>query len=250
MQGAIRALKSRTMRTLIALSLLGLVLIVAGIAAAQSELHSVTLTTDQSFDWRVSGYIEFKAVSDGTIRTGAGSISVKEGDTVRIVVNAVNAGNILIKSGNGLVNIKNLPVEAIYVNGGLAASNTVIDSTNNLRCDVSSFNSTLRLEVTLKQGESSGQASLTVDGQNLVKSNSYSGYIIVYGVTTPSSRDLNLNIGGNYLDGAASGVEFVDSSGSVQIIGVPEAEIWGLAAATPIVAAFVLHGRKYIQLKG
>jgi len=244
-QGAIRVLKSRTVSVLAAFSLLGLVLIVAGIAAAQSELHSVTLTTNDNFDWRVYGYIEFRAVSDGTIRTGAGSIAVKMGDTVRIVVNAVNAGSILINGRNGLVSINGLPVEAVYVNGGLAASNTVIDSTNNLRCDVSSIISTLRIEVTLKQGRSSGQASLTVDGQQLVKSNSYSGYIIVYGATVSSSRDLNLNIGGNYLDGAAEGVEFVDISGSVQIIGVSEVDIWGLAAAAPIVAAFALRSRRY-----
>jgi len=248
-QGAIRAFKSRTISVLIALSLLGLALIVAGIVAAQSGLYSVTLTTNQNFNWRVSGYIEFRAASDGTIKTGAGSIAVNSGDTVRIVVNAVNIGRIWI-GADGWIDIRNLPVDAIYVNRELKASKTVITSTKDLQCDVSNVSSTLRIEVTLKQGVSYGWASLTVDNNQLVNAWNYSGYIIVYGVTVTSSGDLNLNIGGNYLDGAAEGVEFVDISGNVQIIGVPEVEIQGLVAAVPLVAAFALHGRKYIQLKG
>jgi len=240
-------LKSRSTLVLAVLSLLGLALIVSGIVAAQSGLHSIALSTNQSFDWRVSGYIEFKAISDGTINTEAGSITVKMGDMVRIVVDSVNTGNILINR-NGQVDIRNLRVEAIYVNEVPAASSTVITSTSNLLCDVGSVNSTLRLEVTLKQEASSGQASLTIDGQEYVKTNKYR-YIIVYGITVTSDEGLNLNNGGNKFSGAAAGVEFVDSSGSVQVIGVPEAEVWGFAAAVSLIAALVLYSRRYSWLK-
>jgi len=246
------AVKSRTVLVLAALSLLGVALIVAGIAAAQSELHSVTLDTDQNFDWVVTGYIEFRNVyrwGSSTISTAAGSITVNNGDKVRIVVNAVNSGYIWIGT-NGWVDIRNLPVDAIYVNDELKASNTVITSTTNLQCDVSSVNSTLRIYATLKQDVSYGWASLTVDGNQLISAWNYDGYIIVYGATVTTSRSLNLNIGGTYFDGVASGVEFVDSSGNVQVIGVPEVGIQGLAVAAPLVAGLALYSRRYSWLKG
>jgi len=247
-----RGVRSRTVLVLAALSLLGAALIVAGIATAQSELHSVTLDTDTNFDWVVTGYIEFRNVypwGSGTINTAAVSITVNSGDTVKIVVDAVNSGYIWIGT-DGWVDIRNLPVDAIYVNGELKASNTVITSTRNLQCDVNTVSSTLRIYVTLKQGVSYGWASLIVDGSQLVSTWNYGGYIIVYGATVTTSRSLNLNIGGTYFDGAASGVEFVDSNGNVQVIGVPEVGIQGLAVAAPLVAGLALYSRRYSWLKG
>lgn len=240
-------MKPRASLVLTALSLLGVVVIIAGIAAAQTELHSATLDTDSNFNWRVSGYIEFKNIypwGSVTIETEAGSITVNYGDTVRIIVNAVNRGYMWIGT-DGWITIRNLPVDSIYVNGELKASNTVITSTKNLRADVNSVNSTLKVEAVLKQGVSYGWASLTVDNNQLVNAWNYNGYIIVYGATVTSSKSLNLNIGGTYLDGVASGVEFVDSSGNVQVIGVPEVEPQGLTVVASAIVAFLLYSRRY-----
>jgi len=247
-----RGVRSRTVLVLAAISLLGVALIVAG-DAAQSELYSVTLATDKSFDWRAYGYIEFRVISSGTISTRAGTINLNSGDVVKVVVNAVNVGGITVdknvNNGKHYITLSSLPVEAIYVNSQLVASSTYIDRTlgdgDRLYIDLSSLKSTLRVEVTLKQGANYGWAWLTVNGNTLVSSQSYRGYFIVYGATATSSKRLVVNLGGTYFDGAAEGVELVDSSGSVQIIGVPEADIWGLAAAAPIVAAFALRSRRY-----
>jgi len=173
---------------------------------------------------------------------------VNNGDVVRIVVNAVNSGYIWIGT-DGSITIQDLPVDAIYVNGELKASNTVITSTRNLQCDVNSVDSTLRIEASLKQGVSYGWASLTVDNNRLVNAWNYNGYIIVYGATVTASKSLNLNIAGTYLDGAASGVEFVDSSGNVQVIGVPEVDIQGLAVVAPVAAVIILYGRRHNWLR-
>jgi len=244
-------MKPRASLVLIALSLLGVVVIIAGIAAAQTELHLVTLNTNNDFNWRVSGYIEFKNIyrstSHGirtTIETKAGSITVDYGDTVKIIVNAVNSGKVWIGT-DGWIDIQGLPIDSIYVNGELKASNTVITSTNNLQADVKSVNSTLRIEAVLKPGVSYGWASLTVDSNQLVNAWNYNGYIIVYGATVTSSKSLNLNIGGTYLDGVASGVEFVDSSGNVQVIGVPEVGPQGLTVVASAIVAFLLYSRRY-----
>jgi len=241
----------KALPVLAALSLLGVALIIAGITAAQGELHSVTLDTDSNFDWRVTGYIEFRNTypwGSSTISTGVGSITVNNGDVVRIVVNAVNNGYIWIGT-NGWITIQDLPVDAIYVNDELKASNTVITSTSNLQCDVNSVDSTLRIEASLKQGASYGWASLTVDNNQLVNAWNYNGYIIVYGATVTASKSLNLNIARTYLDGATSGVEFVDSGGNVQVIGVPEVDIQGLAVVAPVAAAIMLYGRRHNWLR-
>jgi len=248
-------MRFKALSVLAALSLLGVALIIAGITAAQGELHSVTLNTDSNFDWRVTGYIEFRNTypwRPSTINTGVGSITVNKGDVVKIVVNAANTGYIWIGT-DGWIDIRDLQVDAIYVNDELKASNTVITSTSNLQCDVNSVDSTLRIEASLKQGVSYGWASLTVDNNQLVNAWNYNGYIIVYGATVTASKSLNLNIArtrtGTYLDGAASGVEFIDSGGNVQVIGVPEVDIQGLAVVAPVAAAIMLYGRRQSWLR-
>jgi len=71
----------------------------------------------------------------------------------------------------------------------------------------------------------------------------------VYGATVTASKSLNLNIAGNYLDGTASGVEFVDSSGNVQVIGVPEVDAQGLAVVAPVAAAIMLYAGRHNWLR-
>jgi len=250
-------MRYRALSVLTVLSLLGVVLIIAGFTAAQSELYSVTLSTDKNFDWRAYGYIEFKVAVNGAFSTRAGTIYVNSGDIVRVVVNSVNQGYIAInkndQKGRYYINLSSLPVEAIYVNGQLVASNTVIDRTigdaDCLYIAPSSVNSTLRVEVVLKQDASYGYAWLTVNGNTLVSSRSYSGYFIVYGATVTSDKRLVVNLGGTYLYGVASGVEFVDSSGSVQVIGVPEVDAQGLAIVAPVAVAIMLYGRRYSWLR-
>ena len=198
-------------RVIALVALLGIVLLSAGIMAiAEEEQHSVTVNTDDNFNWKVTGYIEFTYDdpwgNPGTISTASGTITVNPGDRVKIVVDSLNEGNIWFGS-DGWLDITGLPVEAIYVNGELVASDTVIISAN-MHYDVSSVVSTLKLEVTPKQGEEYGWAQLVVDGQTLINQWNYSGYIIVYNIAPSQSASLNFNIGGQYLSGVAAGVEW------------------------------------------
>ena len=207
------------------LALLGVSVLVTGLAAlAAGEQHYVVLKTDSNFKWRVIGYIEFTHNNpwskSGTIWTSSGYITVNAGDRVKIVVDAVNQGKIWFGANNWM-RLKNLPVKAIYVNGELVASDTVIIWAN-MYYDLQSLVSTLKIKVTLKQGKEYGWAQLTVDNQNLVNQWNYDGYFVVYNIAPSQSKNLNLDIGSQYFKGTAEGIEWVDESGNARVIGVDE----------------------------
>jgi len=210
------------------LALLGVSVLVTGLAAlAAGEQHDVVLKTDSNFKWRVTGYIEFTHDNSwsksGTIWTSSGSITVNAGDRVKIVVDTVDQGKIWLPSGGGCgVSLENLPVKAIYVNGGLVASYTTVKDTSDICYDAQSLVSTLKIEVTLKQGKEWGWAQLTVDGQDHVNQWNYDGYFVVYNIAPSQSVPLNLVIGNLFFSGVAEGIEWVDGSGNASVIGVDE----------------------------
>ena len=205
--------------------LLGVTVLTAGlIASAEGEQHRVELITEKDFDWRVTGYIEYTHNNpwgnSATIRTSSGSITVEPGDRVKIVVNTVNQGKIWF-GADGWMRLDNLPVEAIYINGELVASNTVIKRTH-MCYDLQSLVSTLKIEATLKQGKAYSWARLTVDGQTLVNQWDYNGYFVVYNIAPSQSENLNLHIKRRYFSGIAEGIEWVDKNGDVGVIGIDE----------------------------
>lgn len=204
--------------------LLSLSLFATG-AAAQNTQYNVTLSTDDGFDWKVTGYIEFtmdNPYGSATIKTSNGDITVNPGDRVKIIVNATSSGGGVIWFGSsGWADIRSLHVDAIYVNGELVAGDTAITDTSNLHYDVNSVDSTLRVLATLKPGVDYDWAQLTVDGETLIDAWNYTGYVIVYNVAPSSSQDLNLDISGKYLNAVAEGVEFT-TDGVVNVIGVDE----------------------------
>ena len=227
--------------------LLGVTVLTAGlIASAEGEQHRVELITEKDFDWRVTGYIEYTHNNpwgnSATIRTSSGSITVEPGDRVKIVVNTVNQGKIWFGADGWMrldnlrwrldnlrwrldnlrwMRLDNLPVEAIYINGELVASNTVIKRTH-MCYDLQSLVSTLKIEATLKQGKAYSWARLTVDGQTLVNQWDYNGYFVVYNIAPSQSENLNLHIKRRYFSGIAEGIEWVDKNGDVGVIGIDE----------------------------
>lgn len=217
-----KALRQGTISLLV---LLGVTVLAAGVAAStKGEQHDVILYTNTNFVWRVTGYIEYTHDNpwgnSATIWTSSGPITVKPGDRVKIVVSAVNQGEIWF-GVNGWMNLNDLPVEAIYINDELVASDTVIRWTN-MHYDLQSLVSTLKVEATLRQGEEYGWARLMVDSQTLVDRWNYDGYFVVYNIAPSPSKDLNLNIGDHGVAGVAAGVEWVDESGNASVIGVDE----------------------------
>ena len=207
------------------LALLGVSVLVTGLAAlAAGEQHDVVLKTDSNFEWRVIGYIEYTHDNpwgnSATIQTSSGSITVKPGDRVKIVVDAVNQGKIWFGTDNWM-QLDNLPVKAIYVNGELVASGTMIIWTN-MYYDLQSLVSTLKIKATLKQGKEYGWAQLTIDGDDYISRWDYDGYFIVYNIAPSQSKDLNLDIESQYFEGVGKGIEWVNESGNVRVIGVDE----------------------------
>ncbi|HID41240.1 MAG TPA: hypothetical protein EYP33_03690, partial [Pyrodictium sp.] len=196
------------------LVLLGVAVLVAGLVAlTEGEQHAVVLVTDSNFEWRVTGYIEYihdnPWNTSATIETSSGSITVEPNDRVKVVIDAVNQGNIWFGT-DGWMELNSLPVEAIYINDELIASDTVIIWTN-MHYDLQSLVSTLKIEVTLRQGEKYGWAQLTVDNQVLVNQWNYSGYFVVYNIAPSQSKDPNLDVGSQYFDDVEIVPKDVDS---------------------------------------
>jgi len=207
-------------------ALIGVAMLVTGfISTTVAQSYTVTLNSNNNFDWRVSGYIEY--IYTGTyatsIPTSSGSISINPGDRVRIVVNTVNQGYIWFGS-DGYLTIQNLPVQSIYINNNPVASNTIITNVANMPYDINTVNSTLNVYVSLVQGNSYGWLKLSINGNTIVSQWNYDGYVIVYSVGPSSTQSLNLNIGGRYLEGVAEGIETPSNT-----IGVSELSLPGIA---------------------
>jgi hypothetical protein len=182
------------------------------VSVASGETHYVILNTNlDGASWSVDGTVSFTiAQGGGCISTDAGTITLNSGDRVKIVLEGASSGKLWMGS-NGWVNINNLPVKSLYVNGNLVASSTEINA--NINYDVGSVESSLKITVTVD----GSWAELTVDGSDVVNYWNYTGYIIVYDAVPTNSKSLLLNIGTHYFRGVAAGAEW-----NGNVIGVPE----------------------------
>jgi hypothetical protein len=207
-------------KPLAALAVLGLVLLFSGIESmASTATHTVILNAPYG-DWTVSGKIVFTVAEwGGTISVGGSTITLNEGDKVEIDISGASTGKVWF-GNDGWVYIESLPIEALYVNGELNASNTQITSAN-INYDVGSVESTLKVEVEMS---SAAWTKLNVDGQDVINGE-YKGYIIVYNIAPTSSVSLNLDIDGKYLESGAEGVEW-----NGNVIGVPEYPFIGMVS--------------------
>lgn len=196
-------------KAITAAAVLGLVLLLSGAASlANTSTHMVKLETDRKVPWSISGSISFR-VEGGTITVGKQTIYLKKGDNVTIVLSGADKGTLHMgKDGEAAIN--GLPVEELYVNGELVTSNTNIDA--DFKYDVGSVKSTLKVEVYPNNAET----KLEVDGEKIINGK-YKGYIIVYDLAPTSSTNLDINLKGKHLNGAARGVEW-----NGEVIGIPE----------------------------
>ncbi|KSW12124.1 hypothetical protein CF15_04985 [Pyrodictium occultum] len=213
----------------LAAALLGAALLAVGAAAAGDGHHYVEIRMDGSFVLRLTGYIEFTVHprGAGTIVTDSGPVVVNPGDRVRLVFNTTR-GYIHFNSG-GWVEIRDTPVEAIYVNDRLVASNTTIRYTGQGLRYQQAEASTLKAVVAPEPSSGEGpRLVLVVDGHSVEVD--HGGYVVVYnlapGPAGPGRRgphDLVVDLAGfhKWLRGAAEGVEFWTDSG-VKVIGVDE----------------------------
>ncbi|MEL9940044.1 MAG: cellulase family glycosylhydrolase [Ignisphaera sp.] len=146
----------------------------------------------------LSGVLQFKVLSGGTISTSSGSISIPSGATVSIDF-ASSSGSLWI-GADGWMSASGISVKAIYVNGNQVAGSTTITGVTNVRVDLSSIMTSLTLTIS-----GSGWTQITYGGQTLV-SGSNSQTIVIPNIGATSSQPLNLNMGSNsiYLEATSS----------------------------------------------
>ncbi len=156
----------------------------------------------------LNGYVIFQNIFEydhSYIKLSNGkSIKINKNDIIKIVVNNVSSGKIYIDK-NGWVDIKDLPIKEIYINGNLVAENTEIVKTRSIKANLSNIESTLTLDVFGNHT----WIYLKYNNKILISSWDYTGNIIIYNIYPSSDTGLNLHLKKNkrvYLEGKATGV--------------------------------------------
>ncbi len=171
------------------------------VVSASSEFKSFTLNVAGRVAF-MDGKIDFVSVDAGLLQIRIGDlvlvVPVSPGDRVEIVFKNTTSGFLVI-TNTGTVLCINMPFESIAKNGRVLAVNGEILRMN-LRIDLNSLNSNLKLSVTRSV---SGPTVFYFNGTELINDPDSDDEIAVLGLTATEKLGLNVRFGSRSL--AASG---------------------------------------------
>ena len=171
-----------------------------GSPAYSAEYKPFELNT-VSRDMGLSGSLGFTVLNGGSIEYSGGQVSVSPGDLVEIVVSDTDLRAELWVGSDGWVDIEDLDVVEVRVNGVTVITSDEIEA-KNIRVDVGGVTSSLEVFVT---SSTSGWTSLVFDGTTLINGNDDSD-ILLSGARPGQGTPLNIDISpsSQYASGKAS----------------------------------------------